>query len=83
MKLLALSVIKNHFAEMGAHFAWDLHDALFLYLPDDQYAEGKAVKIREILSNLPYKKAWGWEPKVPLPVDCKIGKNWGSLKGLK
>jgi DNA polymerase I-like protein with 3'-5' exonuclease and polymerase domains len=83
MKLLALSVIKNHFAEMGAHFAWDLHDALFLYLPDDQYAEGKARKIREILSNLPYKQAWGWEPKVPLPVDCKIGKNWGSLKGLK
>lgn len=82
MKLLALAVVKNHFAEMGVKFAWDLHDALFLYIPDDYYVVKKALKIQQMLSNLPYKQAWGWEPLVPLPVDCKIGKTWGSLKGL-
>lgn len=83
MKLLALSVIKNDFARLGLHFAWDLHDALFLYIPDDSKAIKTAMYVQETLSNLPYKKVWGWEPAVPMPVDGKIGKSWGSLKGYK
>lgn len=83
MKLLALSVIKNDFNRLGLHFAWDLHDALFLYIPDDSRAVKTAMYVQETLSNLPYKKVWGWEPAVPMPVDGKIGKSWGSLKGYK
>jgi DNA polymerase I-like protein with 3'-5' exonuclease and polymerase domains len=83
MKLLALSVLKNHFAELGVHFAWDLHDALFLYVPDDSRAVKTANFIQHTLSNLPYEKAWGWKPAVPLPVDGKLGKSWGSLKSYK
>jgi DNA polymerase I-like protein with 3'-5' exonuclease and polymerase domains len=81
MKLLALSVLKNHFAELGIKFAWDLHDALFLYIPDDSKAVKTAMFVQHTLSNLPYEKAWGWTPSVPMPVDGKIGKSWGSLKG--
>lgn len=83
MKLLALAVLKNHFAELGLKFAWDLHDALFLYIPDDSRAVSTAMFVEKTLSNLPYEKAWGWCPAVPMPVDGKIGKSWGSLKGYK
>ena len=83
MKLLALSVLKNSFPELGIHFAWDLHDALFLYIPDDSRAIKTCFFIQETLSNLPYEKAWGWRPSVPLPVDGKLGKSWGTLKSYK
>lgn len=83
MKLLALAVLKNHFAELGLRFAWDLHDALFLYIPDDSRAVKTAHFVEHTLSNLPYEKAWGWRPSVPLPVDGKIGKSWGALKSYK
>lgn len=83
MKLLALAVLKNHFAELGVKFAWDLHDALFLYIPDDSRAVKTAHFIEHTLSNLPYEQAWGWRPSVPLPVDGKLGKSWGALKTYK
>lgn len=82
MKLLALAVLKNHFAELGLKFAFDLHDALFLYIPDDSKALKTAFFVKETLGNLPYEKAWGWKPAIPLPVDGKIGRSWGELKGL-
>lgn len=83
MKLLALAVLKNHFAELGIRFAWDLHDALFLYIPDDSRAVKTAHFVEHTLSNLPYEKAWGWRPAVPLPVDGKLGTSWGALKSYK
>lgn len=83
MKLLALSVLKNHLAQMGAYFAWDLHDALFLYLKDDEKAVKNAHFVQNLLSNLPYETEWGWHPAVPMPVDGKLGKSWGTLKGYE
>lgn len=82
MKLLALRVLKNHFAELGIKFAWDLHDAIFLYIPDDSQAVKTAYFVQELLGNLPYEQEWGWTPSVPLPVDAKIGRSWGEMKGL-
>jgi hypothetical protein len=40
-------------------------------------------KIKHLLSNLPYKKAWGVDLPVSFPVDAKWGKNWGDLKEVK
>lgn len=81
MKSLAICVCSEFF-DPDMVYAWDLHDALFMYVRDDEYAVLKVKNLKEILSNLPYKKAWGWEPQIPLPVDAKIGKTWGSLKGV-
>lgn len=81
MKSLAIYVCSEFF-DPDLVYAWDLHDALFMYVRDDEYAVLKVKNLKEILSNLPYKKAWGWEPQIPLPVDAKIGKTWGSLKGV-
>lgn len=78
-KYLALSVLRPYLRQIGAYFAWDLHDGIYFYVPDDKVA--RAVQdIRYLLNNLPYEKAWGFSPPIPLPWDCKTGKTWGSLE---
>jgi DNA polymerase I-like protein with 3'-5' exonuclease and polymerase domains len=78
-KYLALAVIKSYLTEIGGYFAWDLHDGIYLYIPDEVVPKA-ARDIQHLLNHLPYKKAWGFEPPIPLPWDCKVGASWGSLK---
>ncbi len=81
-KYLAMAILRNYIRSVGAYFAWDLHDGLYWWVPDkmvDRFArEGKYL-----LDNLPYQKAWGLTPPIGLPVDCKTGGSWGSLKPYK
>jgi DNA polymerase-1 len=81
-KYLAMQVIKPYLLSIGAYFAWDLHDGIYLWVPDDMVARA-AVEIKKLLANLPYKEAWGFLPPIPLPWDCKFGKLWGTLKEWK
>lgn len=81
-KYLALAVIKPYLRQIGARFAWDLHDGIYLYVPDDKVHEA-AEQIKLLLDNLPYQKAWGFSPSIPLPWDCKSGKSWANLKEYK
>lgn len=81
-KYLALAVLKPYLNRIGAYFAWDLHDGIYLYVPDDKVAQA-AHDIRYLLANLPYERAWGFKPPIDLPWDCKFGKSWGSLKEWK
>lgn len=81
MKLLGINMCRSMFDE-DLVYGWDLHDALFMYVRDDANALAKVKKIQGILSNLPYKEVWGWDIPIPLPVDAKLGKTWGSLKGV-
>lgn len=81
MKLLGINMCRSMFDE-DLVYGWDLHDALFMYVRDDANALAKVKKIQKILSNLPYKEVWGWDIPIPLPVDAKLGKTWGSLKGV-
>lgn len=81
-KYLALSVLRPYITRIGAVFAWELHDGIYLYVPDAM-VERAATEIPYLLANLPYKKAWGFTPPIPLPWDCKFGKSWGELKEWK
>lgn len=81
-KYLAMAVIRNKLVEYNAYFAWDLHDGIYLYIPDSK-VEKAVVELREMLNNLPYARAWGFVPPIPLPWDCKAGKAWGSLEEIK
>ena len=81
MKELAIAVLRTEFND-DVMYAWDLHDALFLYVRDDDRAVDTVKRIRAKLDNLPYQMAWGWTPAIPLPWDAKIGKSWGSLKAV-
>jgi DNA polymerase I-like protein with 3'-5' exonuclease and polymerase domains len=81
-KYLALKVLKPLLVELGARFAWDLHDGIYIWVPDAM-VERLAVEGKHLLDNLPYRKAWGFTPPIPLPWDCKYGGGWGVLKEWK
>ena len=78
-KYLALAVLRTILPQYGAYFYFELHDGLFIIIPDQHVA--KAVpEIQRRLSNLPYKEAWGVTLPIQFPTDAKTGKTWGDLK---
>lgn len=78
-KYLALKVVKDYLNHVGGRFAWDLHDGIYLYIPDAVAMEA-ARTIKGLLDSLPYAQAWGFTPPIPLPWDCKMGGSWGDLR---
>lgn len=78
-KYLALMAIKDYLNLVGGRFAWDLHDGIYLYIPDG-IAMDAARTIKGLLDDLPYADAWGFTPPIPLPWDCKMGGSWGDLR---
>lgn len=81
-KYLALAMLKPFLLRYSASFFFELHDGVYLLVPDDKVTEF-AVEGKKLLDNLPYEKAWGFVPPIPLPWDCKVGKSWGLLKEFK
>ena len=80
-KYLALAVARNMLPEFGGYFYYELHDGLFFIFPHDNTLKA-SIKFNEVLSNLPYSKAWKKLFPIKFPVDCKIGPSWGELKDL-
>lgn len=80
-KYLALQVLKPIVTKLGIVFGWDLHDGLYFWVPDDKVEQAR-VEIQQALDHLPYDKAWGFTPPIPMPWDCKIGPSWGQLKEM-
>lgn len=81
-KYLALKAIKDELAQVGGQFAWELHDGVYLYIPDS-VTDRFVVDMKRKLDNLPYREAWGFDPPIPLTWDAKTAKSWGSLKAWK
>ncbi len=81
-KYLALAILRPYMVKHDIRFAWELHDGLYLYVPDTK-VEQCVPEIQQMLCNLPYQKAWGFTPPIPLPWDAKVGKRWGELKEWK
>lgn len=78
-KYLALAVLRDYLPSVDGYLYYELHDGIFTIVPD-RYAEQAADEIRCLLSNLPYKQAWGRTFPIQFPVDAKLGKSWGTLK---
>lgn len=81
-KYLALSVLRPLLKQMVVQFAFDLHDGLYFFVPDDVVWDFIPAA-KYLLDNMPYEKAWGFTPPIPLPWDVKVGKTWGGMKELK
>lgn len=81
-KYLAMAVLKNILLEYDVRFAWDLHDGLYYFVPKPK-VELFQVRAKKLLDNLPYQKAWGYTPPIPMPWDTKRGASWGTLKETK
>lgn len=81
-KYLALAVLRNLLPKYNAYFYMELHDGIFIIVPQDRSLEAGEV-IQRSLSNLPYKQAWGIDHPIQFPVDGKISsESWGDLKGV-
>jgi DNA polymerase I len=81
-KYLALAAARNYLPSVDGRFYYELHDGLFFIVPD-RYAERAVVEMKQLLSELPYKKAWGKDLPILFPVDAKWGKSWGGLEEYK
>ena len=81
-KYLALAAIKQYLRENGGVFGWDMHDGIYAYLPVHK-SKKMLFDVKRILDALPYKRAWGFDPPIPLTWDCKLGPSWGMLKKMK
>ena len=81
-KYLALMMIRDYLSTIGARFLLDLHDGIYLLVPN-RYAKKAAAYIKNELDNLPYAQCWNFMPPIPLTWDAKLGKTWGNLKGFK
>jgi hypothetical protein len=81
-KYLALAVARNLLPKFNGYFYFELHDGLFFIFPH-AVARKAAETFKYVLSNLPYKKAWGVDLPISFPVDAKISaESWGDLKNL-
>lgn len=78
-KYLAMAVLRDLLPEYGGRFYFDLHDGLFVVVPHRK-SEAAAHKIKAVLSDLPYRQAWGVDLPIAFPVDAKLGPSWGALK---
>lgn len=80
-KYLALLVARNYLPSVNARFLMELHDGMFFRAPKGT-GEKVAREIGKLLSNLPYKRAWGLPKELPtrFPVEVKLGPHWGALK---
>lgn len=81
-KYLALACMKNILVDFDARLAWELHDGVYYFVPQDRVRDFIAAG-RRVLNNLPYRQAWGFTPPIPLPWDAKSGPTWGSLKEVQ
>jgi len=83
-KYLALLVARNYLHNDGGRFLMELHDGVFFRVPKAN-AERAAHEIKRLLSDLPYRRAWGLKRDLPttFPVDVKRGPHWGALKETK
>lgn len=78
-KYLALLVARNYLPKVDGYFYLELHDGLFFIVPKDK-SQRAAQELKALLSNLPYKRAWGVDLPIQFPVDAKRGPSWGELK---
>jgi len=78
-KYLALRCLKDYACQHAARFYMELHDGVFFVAPENSALE-TGLAMQKILNTLPYQKAWGFTPPIPLPWDLKIGPSFGDLK---
>lgn len=78
-KYLAIAVLKPLLTKYSGRFYFELHDGLYAIFPT-KVAMKAAMEGRKLLSNMPYQRAWGWTPPIPLPWDVKVGPSWGELE---
>lgn len=82
MKELAIATLTCEFPQLI--FGFDLHDALFMYIRADLPDKDEILRAAlDRLNALPYEKAWGWSPSIPILWDGQVGPSWGEMRAIK
>lgn len=79
-KEYALALATRKFPE--AIFAFDLHDGLFFYLPEDRAEELAREMLREF-NSIDWSVVWDRELDCVYPVECALGDTWGTMREIK
>jgi len=81
---LALGRLMRYFLESDLTILNTVHDSV-LFECEEEVAHDVARKIVKVMADAPryVKEVWGYDWKTPLPVDVKIGPNWGDMKEIK
>jgi len=59
-----------------------VHDNIAAYVPEDE-VEINAVRMKNVMENLPLDKLFGWNPSIPFTVDVEYGPNLADLTEIK
>ena len=78
-KYLALACVRDYCHAHRIRFMLDMHDGMYFFVPKTLTATA-VPHMKNVLDTLPYKKAWGFEPPVPMTFSAKVGPSWGGLK---
>lgn len=81
---LALGRLMRHFIHTQLVILNTVHDSVLFEYKEDE-AHDVAKEIIKVMADAPryVKEVWGYDWKTPLPVDVKIGPNWGDMKEIK
>lgn len=78
-KYLAMAVLRNAMPKYNARLMFELHDGIFLAIPNDK-ADAALHGLGKKLSTLPFYRTFGLDLPIDFPVDAKIGDSWGDLE---
>ena len=74
-----IAIAEMYVKNPSSQFALDLHDASFMYVPEENHT--RSIKeLDETLANINYSKYWGFTPSIPLPYESKFGVNFSQVK---
>lgn len=82
MMQLAMVHIDRRYGNEDIHMFLMCHDALSLYVPEDD-AVMWASRVKEVMETLPLKKDFGWDSPLVFVSDAEVGPNLAELKKLK
>ena len=80
MKALATYMVKDFCLDHGIIWAFDLHDAIFYYIPERQ--SELLTQVLALLNSIDYNKAWGNDLRLDFPWTAAIGPHWGEMEEL-
>ena len=58
-----------------------LHDAIMFECREDKVEHYGRI-IKETMENLPVKKTFGFDPRVPIVAEVEWGQHWGEPEGV-
>lgn len=80
--LWSIAILEEQYAPHGLEIAGMTHDSIYGYMPEHK-ATVLQKAVVDVMSNLPIKDTFGWEPQLKFEADMQAGSMWADLKDVK